>query len=578
MVDECAAGLPLPRCQRPQPTPSASPSPARRPPAAHGAAHGAVRGAHPIVPPKRVGTVSGRRLWAPGPATGIPAPGGPGDGSGLPEGGAGCSLADLGGCVEQGVNSFFRGLITAALNPLLDLLARTLLTTPTPDSMPALGQLWAGSWQILLASYALLIVVAGVLVMSYQTLQTRYSIKEIAPRIVVGFLAGSMSQWVATRLIELANSVSQAVMAGGLDPNTAAEPLRNLVLGVYNGGFFEIFVGLLLLGMVFALIIGWVVRVALTVILIAGAPIALMFHALPHTETIAYWWWRAFIGCLAIQIVQSLTLITSIRIFLAPDGFTLFGPTDAAWVRALVAIALMYILYKIPFWVLHAIRGGAGRRSLIGSLIRGFVAYKTFGLLAGRNPRRAAAGPAGNGARNGGRGRAAAGNTGGNTPDLFANPRTTREGQYLLPIDVRRTQRPHRPSRPAMPARSAGGRQLTLPLGADWPENTPVLGRDGQYRLPIPVTRPPPRPARTQPGSDAGNRTPARAGATTVGAAAGRGLAREPTRPGPRRPVPTPRHSHPHIYPPPPTTTRPAGTGGRGAGGVPVRAAAAPSG
>ncbi len=57
--------------------------------------------------------------------------------------------------------------------------------------------------------------------------------------------------------------------------------------------------------MLVALLVTYVVRVALTIVLIAGAPLALMFHALPQTEGIAYWWWKAFGGCLAIQVGQS---------------------------------------------------------------------------------------------------------------------------------------------------------------------------------------------------------------------------------------------------------------------------------
>jgi len=37
------------------------------------------------------------------------------------------------------------------------------------------------------------------------------------------------------------------------------------------------------------------------------------------------------------------------RVFLAPGGFTLFGPTSDGLVNLLVACSLMYILYKIPF-------------------------------------------------------------------------------------------------------------------------------------------------------------------------------------------------------------------------------------
>lgn len=424
----------------------------------------------------------------PRPTTSGPPPTSPGTQHPSHDGDSGdtdCGITNIGGCITAAINAFFRGIVTAALNPLLGLLSHTLLTTPTPDSLPRIGALWTNSWQILLASYGLLILIAGVLVMSYETLQTRLSVKEVAPRIVVGFLAGALSLWLASKAIDLANGLAQAVMGGGLDANTAGKSLKHLVLGSLGGGIFVIIIGLVLAGMLIVLLVTYIVRVALTVILIAGAPIALMFHALPQTEGVASWWWKAFGGCLAIQVCQSLTLITAMRVFLAPGGFTLFGPTATGLVNLLVALALLYILFKIPFWILSSVRGGGGH-SLLGSLARGVIAYKTFGLLGGRGQSGVRTPPTsgGRGARGSGESRAQA--------DPYSHTRATADGQYLLPLTgVRRTRHtsPAPGSAPAPKPRARAGRQLALPLGDDWPENKPVLGRDGQYRLPLDVPR-----------------------------------------------------------------------------------------
>lgn len=407
-----------------------------------------------------------------------------------------CGITAIGGCVTNAINDFFAGIVTSALNPLLDLLSKTLLTTPTPESMPRIGELWNNSWQILLASYAMLVLIAGVLLMGYETLQTRHSVKEIAPRIVVGFLAGALSLWVASKAIAIANALSQAVMGDGIDARSAGETLKNLILGSLNGGMFVIVIGLFLAGLITALLVTYVVRVAMTVILIAGAPIALMCHALPHTEGIAKWWWKAFGGCLAIQVGQSLTLITAMKVFFAPGGFTLFGPTTGGLVNLLVALALMYILFKIPFWILGSIRGGGGR-SLLGRLVGAFVAYKTFGLLRG--------GGGGTSRPPGGKG------GGGRTVDPYATTGATAGGQYMLPLKGLKRGKPqppphvkHAPKRkrwsPPTPS-APRGTQLALPLGDDWPENKPVLGRDGQYRLPLDIQRvTPTTPARPETG------------------------------------------------------------------------------
>jgi uncharacterized membrane-anchored protein YitT (DUF2179 family) len=104
----------------------------------------------------------------------------------------------------------------------------------------------------------------------------------------------------------------------------------------------------------------------------------MMCHALPQTEAIAYWWWKAFGGCLAVQLAQSLALITGLRVFLAPGAFTPFGATSSALVNLLVTLALLYILIKIPFWILGSLRIGGGHRSLVGTVARTYVIGKSL--------------------------------------------------------------------------------------------------------------------------------------------------------------------------------------------------------
>ncbi|WP_232376419.1 hypothetical protein [Amycolatopsis aidingensis] len=341
-----------------------------------------------------------------------------------------CGIFHLGGCVTNALNSFFRGVVEDALNPLLDLLGKTLLTTPEPDSIPNLTGLWTESWHVLLAGYVILVLVAGMILMGYQTLQTRYTVKEIAPRLVVGFLAGTLSLFVATKGIHLANALAQAVMGEGLDPNTASTALTDMVLSaLHGGGLWLIFIGLALAIMIIILLITFVVRVMLTVLLIAAAPIALMWHALPQTEGIAQAWWKAYGGVLAIQIGQSLALVTALKVFFVPGGFTVFGPNLSGLMNLLLCLALMYILIKIPFWCLAPIRSGG--RSLIGSVVRGLIAYKTMGLLGGLGS--TVSGRGGGPGRPGGRG--------GGAP---ADPPVTRSGQYMLPMTLRRIRNPHR--------------------------------------------------------------------------------------------------------------------------------------
>ncbi|MEV7042878.1 hypothetical protein [Amycolatopsis sp. NPDC051061] len=428
-----------------------------------------------------------------------------------------CGLTNLTGCMVVAASAMFAAIVAAGLNPLLDLLGKTLLTIPEPDKIPGLGAAWTGSWHILLTAYGVLVLLAGLIIMSYQTLQSRYTVKELAPRLVVGFLAGTLSLFLATKGIQIANALSAAVMGEGVDPAALTRSLITMVQGSLHGsGLFLGGLGLVVVALLLVLLVVFTVRVIVTILLVAAAPIALMLHALPHTEGIALWWWKAIGGMLAIQVGQSLTLVMAVKVFFAPGGFTVFGPAPSALVNLMLCIALLYILIKIPFWFLSTVR--SGRPSLLGRVVRGVIAYQTMGLLSGATA-----------ALGGRRGLPAPRRrVGGGSP--LVDPPSAPTGQYMLPIRVRRTRADPRSPRlgdlgstPPLADRRPGPGQLSLftTSGAGQarrvapnPRAVPseplpgALPRD-QLGLPITTRRDADRVGRRSLAEDLADRTPA---------------------------------------------------------------------
>ena len=186
----------------------------------------------------------------------------------------GCGLLDFNCYVSNAITSWFAGLVKSAVNPLLALIGQTALSTPQPDSIPAVRTLWSTSLGIADACYGLLVLIGGIIVMSHETLQTSYSAKEIAPRIVLGFIAANLSMVLMTRAVGLANGLSAAFTAGGVDPQTAAASLMTtLGNSISSGGIFLIL--LALAGVVLALVLAlvYVIRLMAVVLLAAAAPV-----------------------------------------------------------------------------------------------------------------------------------------------------------------------------------------------------------------------------------------------------------------------------------------------------------------
>ena len=202
----------------------------------------------------------------------------------------GCGLHDFTCEVTSTITSWFAGLVKSAVNPLLTLIGQSALSTPQPGSIPAVHTMWATSLAVADAAYVLLILIGGILVMGYETLQTSYSAKEIAPRIVLGFVGANLSMVVISQAITIANGLSAALAGQGVTPATAAASLMTtLGNSISTGGIFLIL--LALAGVVLALVLAmvYVLRLMAVVLLAAAAPLALALYALPQTAWAARW-------------------------------------------------------------------------------------------------------------------------------------------------------------------------------------------------------------------------------------------------------------------------------------------------
>jgi hypothetical protein len=308
----------------------------------------------PTVPP----TTAGSRSKVPFPAP--PAPG----------------LFDVAGRIRAVINGWLRDLVAAAIDPAVDLAARSVLATP---DLAAPGgrvrELWGLSAGLANAGYVLLVAAGGVLLMTNETLQARYAIKDVAPRLVVGLVASNTSLVLIGFGIELANALSRALLGPGVDPDQVRATLKAVLVFPLDDA--DVWLTLLMMAVVvLALVLGasYVLRVAVLVVLTVAGPLALAGHALPQTEALARWWWRGVTACLAVPVAQSLALITALRVFFHADQDRVLGLGSARLVDLLVATCLLWLLARIPTWAVRLVL--VGRPATVLTVAKSYVAYR----------------------------------------------------------------------------------------------------------------------------------------------------------------------------------------------------------
>ena len=92
-----------------------------------------------------------------------------------------------------------------------------------------------------------------------------------------------------------------------------------VVSGDMATGLVLVVLSFVLVILVFALVFGWLSRIAGLLILLAIAPAALACYALPYTEGAAKLWWRSMLGCLGTQALQVVTVVSGLKVLLDPS-------------------------------------------------------------------------------------------------------------------------------------------------------------------------------------------------------------------------------------------------------------------
>jgi len=296
-----------------------------------------------------------------------------------------------------GVGSLLDTLVTAlsalmlgALNLLWGILGGFALTSPDVTWLPQVRQLSSRSLLVVNTVYVLAVLAAAILVMTRETVQIRYGIGDLAPRLLVGLVAANLSIPLCKGLIETANAFTRALTGDSISAAGSFTQLKATIgsataQGTGLSGFLLPVIVLLLVVETIGLLMTWLVRIGLLVLLTAIAPLALACHGLPFTEAVARLWWRSMLACLGVVTVQAFALHTTLTVFLSPQANlpALGIPADpGGTVNLFIVACLLWTVVRIPALARRYVTGG--RPSTAATVVRVLVVQAvTRGLTRG---------------------------------------------------------------------------------------------------------------------------------------------------------------------------------------------------
>jgi len=269
--------------------------------------------------------------------------------------------------------------ILDALDAIFTLLTHALYVTPDVTGLPQVAALTTRSVWIVDTVFVLVFIAAGVLtVTSGASANSRYHVKDLAPRIVVGFVAAHFSTLLCGWAISLANGLVGSVAGEQSDPGQATKAMRSHLEAAAGAGqagplLFAVILAIITI-LVGAAAFGLIVRLSVLLVLTAIAPIALACHALPATDGLARSWWRAYTGTLIVPVLQAFTLQAGMwmltdPVHILPEIAAVGG--GGVIVNLFIVMVLLWTTVKIPGLVRkHVMSTGTNNNTVIGGMIR----------------------------------------------------------------------------------------------------------------------------------------------------------------------------------------------------------------
>lgn len=269
---------------------------------------------------------------------------------------------------------------------------------------------------LVMASYVGVVVAAGIIILSHETLQTRYTLREMLPRLVIAILlvglVGEITWQVYATHLSLADAFTLSDRVNSVTcenyPEGSAAPINpaeceghesvmrsefaNHAFMVATGPDADKPVGLVDIGM--QLVSIWIYVTLVIIFLLRNitwfcvlimAPLALACHSLPQLERFAHYWWRLLGACLASSIGQC----ALIWIYHQLDGTIQFDHSGEVKYIDDYNLLLFYLaLITWLMWKLHKVLFQLARGKTAAIPGSGFLKYLLLNkLMNGRSHR-----------------------------------------------------------------------------------------------------------------------------------------------------------------------------------------------
>ena len=279
-------------------------------------------------------------------------------------------------------------IVFDGLDILWRLLSNSFLVSPDVTVLPQVSSIMDKSLIVVNTCYGLAIIVAGVTVMTHGTVQIRYAVGDLLPRLVVGFIAANFARPLCSGMVEFANALTHGLTGDTVNSKDSFARILTIISSATSNGRLHtlllVIINLSLAVLTGMLLCAWIMRLGVLIALVGLAPVALACHGLPYTDPVARLWWRGMLGCLGVVMLQAFALHTTLRIFLDPavNLPTIGLPTDPlSLLNLLIVVCMLWITVKIPGLMRRYATAGGRSVNPVGTVLRMLLIQQASRLL-----------------------------------------------------------------------------------------------------------------------------------------------------------------------------------------------------
>jgi len=250
------------------------------------------------------------------------------------------------------INGWFAGIVTKGLTFSTDKMSSVVLQASDVTGLDVVRSNWTTFAYLAGGLFVLILSMVAVVVMTHDTVQTRYGIKELLPPTLMGFVGCLASLTIVSLGVVATNAFCQRLVSGSDLVNQTSASLTSTVNTAAKGAdIFTVLLALVIVIITLLVVIEGVLRfVVLSAVTVAG-PLALLFHAVPATDRIARLWWRLLGACLGIPIAQAVLFVLGVKYFAAgADQSAALHSTHAAnsGTALLLSLVMFALLLMVP--------------------------------------------------------------------------------------------------------------------------------------------------------------------------------------------------------------------------------------